>query len=47
MSNLQNFNIIFLSLNIVLILANSADPGEMPHYATYRQGLHFMNRFIF
>ena len=24
--------IYFFSLKIILVLANSADPGEMPHY---------------
>ena len=30
----------FLSLKIDFVLANSADPDEMPHDAPNRQGLH-------
>ena len=28
-------NSIFLSLKIVFVLANSADPDEMPHYVAF------------
>ena len=28
-------NIVFLSLMIDFVLANSADPGKMPHYAAF------------
>ena len=38
-SNFLNFN-IFLSLKIVFIVANSADPYERLQYATFHQGLH-------
>ena len=31
--------IIFLSLKIDYVLANSADPDEMPHYSAFHQGL--------
>ena len=31
---------VFLSLDVVLILANSADPNEMQHYAAFHLGLH-------
>ena len=31
---------VFLSLKVVLILANSADPDEMQHYAAFLLGLH-------
>ena len=31
---------INLSLNVVLILANSADPDEMQHHAAFHLGLH-------
>ena len=31
---------VFLSLDVVLILANSADPDEMQHYAAFHQSLH-------
>ena len=30
---------VFLSLTVVLILANSAYPEEMPHFAAFHQGL--------
>ena len=30
----------FLSLKVVLILANSADPDEMQHYAAFHLGPH-------
>ena len=33
-------NIVFLNLKINFILANSADPDEMPPYAAFHQGLH-------
>ena len=31
---------VFLSLKIDFVLANSADPYEMPHYAAFHRGLH-------
>ena len=40
MSYFLNFN-IFLSLKIVFILANSADPDEMSQYATFHLFLQF------
>ena len=33
-------NILFLSLKIDFILANSADPDEMPPYAAFHLGLY-------
>ena len=30
----------FLSLKVVLVLANGADPDEMQHYAAFHLGLH-------
>ena len=33
-------NIVFLSLNIRIVLANSADLNEMPHHAAFHLGLH-------
>ena len=30
-------NDVFLSLNVVLILPNSADPDEIQHYAAFYQ----------
>ena len=32
-------NIIFLSLKIYSVLANSADPDEMPHFVPFYLGL--------
>ena len=37
----------FLSLNVVLISANSADPGEMKHYAAFHLGLHRLPKYPF
>ena len=37
----------FLSLKIVLILANSADPNEMQHYAAFHLGLHCLPKYKF
>ena len=33
---------IYMSLNVVLILANSADLDGMQHYAAFYLGLHFV-----
>ena len=33
--------IVFLSLEIDFVLANNADPAEMPHNAAFHLGLHF------
>ena len=38
-SELLNYDTV-LSLKIVFILANSADPDEMSHYAVFHQGFH-------
>ena len=38
---------VFLSLNVVLILANSADPDEMQHYAAFHLGLHGLPNYLF
>ena len=32
--------IVFLSLKVYFVLANSADPDEMPHYVALDLGLH-------
>ena len=37
----------FLSLKIVLILANSEDPDEMPHYVAFHLGLHCLPKYLF
>ena len=39
-------NDVFLSLKDVLILANSADPDEMQHYATFHQGLACLPKYL-
>ena len=40
-------NIVFLSLMINIVLANSADPDEMPHYAAFHLDLHCLARYLF
>ena len=40
------FSKLFLSLRVVLILANSADPDEMQHYAAFHLGLHCQSTLI-
>ena len=40
-------NIEFLSLKIDFVLANSADPDEMPHYAAFHLGLHCLPKYMF
>ena len=37
----------FLSLKIVFILANSAYPNKMPHYAAFHLGLHCLPKHLF
>ena len=39
--------IIFLSLTIDLVSANSADPDEMPHYVAFHLGLHCLSKYPF
>ena len=43
--NFLNY-VVFLSLNIVLILANSADPDEMQQYAAFHLGLHCWPKYL-
>ena len=38
---------VLLSLNVVLILANSADPDEMQHYSAYNLCLHCLPKYPF
>ena len=38
-------SIIFLSLKIDFVLANSADPGEMQHYGAFHLGLHCLPKY--
>ena len=40
-------NIDFLSLKIDFVLANSADPDEMPHYVAFHLGLHCLSKYWF
>ena len=37
---------VFLSLKVVLILANSADSDEMQHYASFHLGLHCFPKYL-
>ena len=38
---------LFLSLEIVISSAKSADPDEMPHYSGYHLGLHCLSKNLF
>ena len=38
---------VFVSLKVVLILANSADIDEMQHYAAFHLGLHYLPKYPF
>ena len=38
---------VFLSVRVVLILANSADPDQMQHYAAFHLGLHCLPKYLF
>ena len=44
--NFPNYD-IFVSLKILLILANSADPDEMQHDAAFHLGLHCFTKYPF
>ena len=37
----------FMCLTVVLIFANSAEPGEMPHYTAFHLGLHYLPKYPF
>ena len=39
--------IVLLSLNLYFVLANSADPDEMTHYAAFHLGLHCLPKYLF
>ena len=41
------YNIVFLSLKINFVLANSADPDEMPHNVAFLLGLHCLPKYLF
>ena len=44
----RSFKIMMYSvINMYFILANSADPNEMSHYATFHQGLHCLPKYLF
>ena len=38
---------VLQSFKIVLVVANSADPDEMPHYAAFHLGLHCLPKYPF
>ena len=38
-------NIVFISLKIYSVSANSADPDEMPHYVVFHLGLHCVQKY--
>ena len=40
-------NIVFRSLNVIFVLANSVDPDEMPYYAAFHLGLHCLPKYAF
>ena len=39
--------IVFLTLKIIFVLANSADSDEMPHYAAFHLGFHCLPKKAF
>ena len=39
-------NIVFFSLRICFVLANSADPDEMPHNVAIYLGLHCLSKYL-
>ena len=38
---------VFLTLEIILIIANSGDPDEMQHCAAFHLGLHCLPKYPF
>ena len=38
---------VFMSLKVVLTLANSVNPDEMQHYAAFHLGLHCLPKYLF
>ena len=43
-----NYDISYcMSLNIVFIIAISADPDEMPHYVAFHQGLRCLSKCLY
>ena len=43
---ISNYNVV-LSLKVVFILANNADPDEMQPYAAFHLGLHCLPKYLF
>ena len=43
------FLVVFLSLKVVhvLVLGNSVDPNELPHYMVFHVGLHCLSKYVF
>ena len=46
MSNFLNYD-VFMSLKIVLNLANSADPDEMSPYVAFHLGFHCLPKYLY
>ena len=44
---ISKIRIVFLSLKIVFVLANSVDPDEMLHHAAFHLGLHCLPKCTF
>ena len=40
-------NVVFQSLKIDFVLANSVNPDEMTHYATFHLGFHCLTKYPF
>ena len=38
---------MFISLKIDSVLANKADPNEIPHYAEFHLGVHCLTKYLF
>ena len=45
MSRKINYD-VFMSLKVVIILTNSADPDEMSPYAAFCRGLHCLPKYL-
>ena len=41
----KKYVVFFLKIDFVV--ANSADPDEMPHYAAFHLGLHCLPKYLF
>ena len=40
-----NYDDVFLSLKVIVIVANSVNPDEMQHYAAFHLGLHCLPKY--